>query len=153
MNFLYREFTPAVTQEQRLLQITHTTGTPIKFQYFFDGFLLDENHFMLGWHVFQLEGTGEICKFPVIFGTNISNSDVDSNLLQPDPAGLADAFFLEHQYKEISCTTLPEQDADGSFWYTCRFPVSKKAGSLRYLRFEPAHALVPEIKVREFSLL
>lgn len=151
-HFLYREFTPQTTENERLLQITHTTSTPIRFQYFFDGFLLDENFFLLGWHVFFLEETKEIRKFPVIFGTNISNRKMDPSLKE-DPSGLSDAFFLEHQYKEISCSTLPEQDENGHFWYHCRYLVPATVRNVRYLRFEPLHALVPEVAVKNFSLL
>ena len=48
MQQLYREFAPKAMPEFEILNVTHTVQTNIKYQLFFDGFMLDEEHFKLG---------------------------------------------------------------------------------------------------------
>lgn len=151
MKQLYREFAPVETPEFETLTVTHTVQTNIKYQLFFDGFMLDEEHFKLGNHVFQSEKDGTKFYFPVIFGTNISNSDVSTERVD-GPEKLADAYSCDMLYREVSGETLPFRDNAGTMWYQCRYQIPAGHGNLKYLRFESASELVPEVKLKEFKL-
>lgn len=132
------------------LTVTHTVSTSIQFKYFFDGYLLDEQKYYLGDHVFRAVDTGKFYRCPVIFGTNISNSVLDP-IRGDEPDNIQDAYTLNLQYTEISGETLPERDADGTWWYRCRYTIPADCGKLEYVRFETANELVPNVKVRDFQ--
>ena len=118
------------------LEITHTAASDIKFQYFFDGFLLDEKSFYLGDHVFADEA-GKLYRFPVIFGSNISNDNVLPRRTD-DPEGLRDAWVYNLQHTEVAGECVKEYEEDSTVWYTCRYPVPPEVKSLRYKTFAPA---------------
>ena len=147
MKQLYREFEPAATPETEIFTVTHTVQTNIEYKLFFDGFMLDEEHFRLGNHVFQSEKTGEKFYFPVIFGTNISNSNVSTERWE-GPEFIADAYKVDMQYREVSGETLPIRDADKTMWYQCRYQIPAGCGPLKYLRFESVNELVPEVRIK-----
>ena len=117
------------------MEITHTAASDIKFQYFFDGFLLDEKSFYLGDHVFADEA-GKVYRFPVIFGSNISNDNV-SALRSEDPEGLRDAWVYNLQHTEVAGECLKVYD-NSTVWYTCRYNLPSEVKALKYVRFEPA---------------
>lgn len=144
---LYAYLTP---EGDNILTVTHTVQTPIQFKYFFDGYQLDEEKYRLGDHVFRSAETGKIYRFPVIFGTNISNSNIFA--ARKDYAeNIQDAYELDLQYYEISGETLPYRDPDGTMWYQCRYAIPADCGKLEYLRFEPIHELVPMVKLKDFQ--
>ena len=145
---LYKEFAPAESPEFETITVTHTVQTDIKYKLFFDGFMLDEEHFRLGNHVFQSEKTGEKFYFPVIFGTNISNSNVSTERRE-GPEFLADAYTVDMQYREVSGETLPFRDSEKVMWYQCRYQIPAGSGPLKYLRFESVNELVPEVRIKE----
>jgi hypothetical protein len=147
---LYWEFAPEQTPEMQILTVTHTVQTNIKYKLFFDGFMLDEDHFRLGNHIFESETTGKKYSFPVIFGSNISNANVSTERFD-GPEKLADAYSCDMQYHEVSGETLPFRDSDGVMWYQCRYQIPANCGKLKYLRFESIHELVPEVKVKSFE--
>ncbi len=131
--------------EGEIFEICHTTQTNIKFRYFFDGYRLDEKHFLMGNHIFENEA-GETFTFPVIFGNNISNSSVRFGRFV-DPALRMDRFSLDQQYVEVTGGSFPETAPDGKTLYYCRFPHPCPGQKLHYLRFEPASAFIPDIKL------
>lgn len=145
---MYKYLTP---QADKILTVTHTVQTPIQFKYFFDGYQLDEEKYFLGHHVFRSADNGTIYRFPVIFGTNISNSNVFS-ARKDDPESIQDAYDIDLQYFEISGETLPARDADGIMWYQCRYRLPAECSKLEYLRFETANELVPPVRVKDFTL-
>ncbi|MBE6405126.1 MAG: hypothetical protein E7040_03805 [Lentisphaerae bacterium] len=145
---LYNEFAPAESPEFETITVTHTVQTDIKYKLFFDGFMLDEEHFRLGNHVFQSEKTGEKFYFPVIFGTNISNSNISTERRE-GPEFLADAYTVDMQYREVSGETLPFRDSEKVMWYQCRYQIPAGSGPLKYLRFESVNELVPEVRIKE----
>ena len=151
-NRLYREFAPRPDEKHDVLSVLHTVQTDIEYQYFFDGFVLDEKQFFLGNHVFQSEKNGELCRLPVIFGTNISNSDISDQRID-SPSKLADAYECDNQYKEISCETLPEKDEKGVFWFRCRYQLPAGIGPWKYLRFEKRCEAVPAVRLKAFELI
>ena len=132
-----------------MLTVCHTVKTTQKYQYFFDGFLLDENRYFLGNHVFLSEENGKEYRFSVIFGSNIGNSDVDYRRYD-SPASFRDAFTSDLQYREPSFETLPVLIND-EMWYYCRYVAPCAVETLRYLRFEPASAKNDPVRMRSFS--
>ena len=150
MRRLYRLGAPCRPDNYRVLTVCHTVQTSLKFQYFFDGCLLDEKRYYLGDHVFRSEN-GQIFRFPVIFGSNISNTDTDP-ARRDDPFSIRDAYEFDSQYQEISYETYPERDSDGRMWYFCRYSLPADCGDVTYLRFESAHALVPPVRVKSFQI-
>ena len=105
----------------------------------------------MGNHVFRSADDGMIYRFPVIFGTNISNSNVFS-ARKDDPESIQDAYDIDLQYFEISGETLPRRDADGIMWYQCRYRMPAACSKLEYLRFETANELVPPVRLKDFTL-
>lgn len=146
---MYAYLTPQ--NENGILTVTHTVQTPIQFKYFFDGYQLDENKYFLGNHVFRSADDGVIYRFPVIFGTNISNSNVFS-ARKDDPESIQDAYDIDLQYFEISGETLPRRDANGTMWYQCCYRMLAACSKLEYLRFETANELVPPVRLKDFTL-
>ena len=86
----------------------------------------------------------------MIFGTNISNSDVSTER-RDGPEQLADAYSCDMLYREVSGETLPQRDKDGIMWYQCRYQIPAGNGPLKYLRFESVNELIPEVRIKEFS--
>lgn len=112
-------------------EFCHTTETEVKFEYFFDGYRLDENHFLMGHHIFENED-GERFSFPVIFGNSISNSSVRFDRFI-DPALRMDRFSLDQQYVEAVGGSFPEKSPDGKTVYRCRFPIRAKGTVHKHL--------------------
>ena len=131
------------------LTVCHTVQTDIQFQYFFDGFLLKEQFYLLGHHVFRSKTFAAELRFPVIFGTNISNSDLNTARYD-DPDSIKDAYELDRRYPEISGECYPERDVSGTLWYYCRYPLPDGCTDVEYLRFEPAGACCREVRLRDF---
>ena len=84
----------------------------------------------------------------MIFGTNISNSDVSTERWE-GPEFIADAYKVDMQYREVSGETLPIRDADKTMWYQCRYQIPAGCGPLKYLRFESVNELVPEVRIKK----
>lgn len=131
------------------LTVCHTVQTAIPFQYFFDGFLLDERFYLLGHHIFRSKTMGMELRFPVIFGTNISNADLNTARYD-DPDSIKDAYEFDHRYPEISGECYPERDSSGIMWYYCRYPLPTNCTKLEYLRFESVGACIREVKLKDF---
>lgn len=150
MRRLYRLGTPVCGESSRLLTVCHTVQTSLRFQYFFDGYLLDESKYFLGNHVFR-SYDGKIYRFPVVFGSNISNTD--ANPARNDtPFSIRDAYEFDSQYQEIAYETYPECDSNGKMWYSCRYRLPGDCPDLEYLRFEAANALVPPVRMKSFRV-
>lgn len=147
---LYRLGEPEKQNDMQVLTLCHTVQTDLRFQYFFDGFLLDEKQYYLGDHVFRSGDSAEY-RFPVIFGSNISNTGTDP-ARKDAPDSIKDAYEFDSQYQEISFETFPERDKEGRMWYYCRYLLPASCASLEYLRFEPVNALVPQVQVKSFRL-
>ena len=133
------------------LEITHTTASDIKFQYFFDGFLLDEKSFYLGDHIFTDEA-GRQYRFPVIFGSNISNDNVLPQRTD-DPEGLRDAWVYDLQHTEVAGECIKEYDDDSTVWYTCRYRFPQEARELKYITFESAPGKDIQVRIRNWSFI
>ena len=133
------------------LEITHTAVSSIKFQYFFDGFLLNEKSFYLGDHIFADEA-GKVYRFPVIFGSNISNNNV-LPLRTADPEGLRDAWVYNLQHTEVAGECIKEYDDDSTVWYTCRYRFPKEAQPLKYITFESAPDRDIQVRIRNWSFI
>lgn len=146
---LYKMRLHSFPEETELLEIRHTVKTDIEYKYFFDGYLLDEKAYYLGEHVFRSKTTGRMFKFPVIFGTNISNSNVDYSRHEA-PNAIDDTFAVDLQYHEASWESLPEIEADGKVWYRTSYPLAPNvhADDLEYIRFQSSHALVPPVSLK-----
>lgn len=135
-----------------LLTVCHTTQTDFHFEYFFDGFVLDEKKYYMGDHIFRSQKSGREYRFPVIFGSNISNADVDS-VRKDDPDSIRDSYDLNSQYREAAFETLPVHDgADGKMWYYCRYLNPCPCEELEYLRFSPISESIPEVLLKNFHV-
>ena len=144
--YRFRTFPAPDTAE---LTVCHTVRAGIAFRYFFDGFLLDENAYLLGHHLFRDKASGRILRFPVVFGTNISDSSVNP-ARQDIPDSIQDAYELDGRYPEISGECLPERDSDGVMWYRCRYPLPAGCTDVEYVRFEPVTPGSNDVKVKYF---
>ena len=133
------------------LEITHTAVSDIKFQYFFDGFLLDEKSFYLGDHVFADEA-GKLYRFPVIFGSNISNDNVLPQRTA-DPEGLRDAWVYNLQHTEVAGECIKKYDNDSTVWYTCRYPLPPDVKALKYVKFESAPGKDVPVKMHNWCFI
>ena len=136
--------------KKHTLEVTHTVDMPIKFQYFFDGFLLDEKSFYLGDHIFTAPG-GEELRLPVIFGSNISNSDVFF-VRSDDPEGLRDAWVYNLQHPEVAGECLKTPDEQNCMWYTCKFALPDGSQQWQYSRFEPVDGKDCQVKLKEYKI-
>ena len=142
--YRFRTLPPSGSAE---LTVCHSVQTDIPFRYFFDGLLLDEHFFFLGNHVFR--SGGREMRFPVIFGTNISNADLNPARYDA-PDSLCDAWEWDRRYPEISGECYPERDEKGVMWYYCRYAVPDGCAELEYCRFEPAGACIPPVRLKTF---
>ena len=131
------------------LTVCHTVQTDISFQYFFDGVLLDEAFYLLGHHVFRCRRSGVELRFPVIFGSNISNTDLNPARYD-SPDSLSDAYEIDRRYLEIAGECYPRRDASGEMWYYCRYPLPAGVTDVEYLRFESAGACCRPVRLKEF---
>ena len=131
------------------LTVCHTVQTDIAFRYFFDGVLLDEAFYLLGHHIFRCESSGAELRFPVIFGSNISNTDLKPARYD-SPESLADAYEIDRRYLEVVGECYPRRDASGDMWYYCRYPLPEGVMAVEYLRFEPAGACCHPVRLKEF---
>ena len=148
MRRLYRLGASRIPAGSRVLTVCHTVQTSLKFQYFFDGCMLDEARYYLGDHVFRA-GDGRLFRFPVVFGSNISNTDTDP-ARRDDPFSIRSAYEFDSLYQEVAYETYPERDADGRMWYFCCYSLPEECREVTYLRFESAGALVPPVRVKSF---
>ena len=133
------------------LEITHTAVSSIQFQYFFDGFLLDEKSFYLGDHVFADEA-GKVYRFPVIFGSNISNDNVLPQRTA-DPEGLRDAWVYNLQHTEVAGECIKEYDNESTVWYTCRYPLPPEVKAFKYVKFESAPGKDIPVKIHNWCFV
>ena len=150
MQRLYRLGSPSRTGNAPVLTVCHNVQTALHFQYFFDGFLLDEQKYYLGDHVFR-SSDGKLHRFPVIFGTNISNANA-TPARNDNPFSIKDAYEFDSQYQEVAWETYPVRGSDGQMWYYCRYPLPADCPELEYLRFEPAGALAPAVRLKSFRV-
>ncbi|MBR4222495.1 MAG: hypothetical protein IKR81_15150, partial [Victivallales bacterium] len=143
---LYELFHP----EKESLEVIHTTHTDLKFEFFFDGRYYCEETYLIGHHIFSDE-QGKQYRFPVIFGTNISN---DTNRFGRffDKAANMDRLSVDMQLIEATGRSLPIKNADGRVFYKTSYPLPKPGLKLNYVRFQPASVFAPQVQVLEYSM-
>ena len=137
-------------RSKNTLEVTHTVDTPMKFKYFFDGFLLDEKSFYLGEHIFT-SSSGEVLRLPVIFGSNISNCNVLPERTA-DPEGLRDAWVYNLQHTEVSGECLKFTDDENCVWYTCKYDLPAGELGWQYKGFETAPGKDFQVKLKEYKI-
>ncbi len=147
---LLYDFRSVPAQSTKQLEVTHTVETDVKFQYFFDGFLLDESTFYLGEHCFA-DKTGRKLRFPVIMGSNISNSHVLPQRGE-DPEQLRDSYVYDLQHTEVAGECLKTVDDSGKVWYTCRFDLPDEVENLTCTGFEAAAGRQYQVELKTFSI-
>lgn len=138
-----------LSAQGELISLKHTTSADIPYRVFVDGFFVDENNYLLGWHIIENEG-GKQYALPVIFGTNISNEKATA-ARRDDPDYICDQYRAGKHYEEVSAETLPEIDCDGITWYQCSYLNPEPGAKLKYVRFKAANAYAGSVKVKDMK--
>ncbi|MBO4511958.1 MAG: family 20 glycosylhydrolase [Victivallales bacterium] len=139
---LYELFRP----KGDFIEVIHTTHTDLAFQFFFDGRYYREKDYLMGHHVFSDEN-GTLYRFPVIFGTNISNDTAKFGRFFNKAVNM-DRLSCDMQLIEATGAALPIQAEDGKTYYKTRYALPSPGLKLRYVRFEPASVFVPPVIVK-----
>lgn len=118
---------------KKFVEVTHTCDVDREFQFFFDGYELDEKKYVIGEHVFYSTGLKKEIRFPITYGSNITGRKVSSVRHDPCDKSLTDSYGRDVRFTEIAYETLPET-IDGETWCRCRFALPQGCGKLTYLR-------------------
>ena len=131
------------------LTVRHTASANPPYRWFVDGFYVDEKRYLLGDHIF-CDDAGTEFRFPVIFGSNISNEEV-SVMRSETPDRFCDSFSHARHFVEVTAETIPFTDDAGTTWYQCTYPYPDCKGELRYKGFRSAHAFAGIVRLLNFE--
>ncbi len=133
------------------LEVVHTCFEKREYKLFFDGWFVDEQKDLLGWHQFRDE-QGNKYDLPVIYGSNISSDDVsfERNPINKTGRGY-DTYSVDMRLLEVSTATLPEKDTRGRTWYRCRYPHPAPERTLTYCCFIPVIGFSGSVKCRDIN--
>lgn len=137
------------------MEIVHSTDEERPYVRFFDGNFVDEGKDLLGYHVF-CSPSGNECRFPVIWGSNITAKSVkmERGSLEKLDLGTGgdhkqDCYTVDCRFMEVSYSTLPEIQPIGlTCRYRCRLPDDGQNYS--YGGFEPHGGFSGEVRLEEF---
>lgn len=120
--------------KKNLITVTHTTDLLIPYKFFHDGTFIDDDVYLLG--NYRLTYTdGESVTFPVVYGTNLSNSNIK------DP-------YTNLLYREVNGSAMPKFIGD-EIYYTCMFEnpyPEKEVQSFNYEPIQKANVYLKEVK-------
>jgi len=98
------------------IEVIHTTDEKRPYRLFCDGFFLEEKAFLLGHHILYFSNDRKI-SVPVIYGSNISSSDIDWELRESVTSWCRNDFLeFDRRLAEVAFETLPIKE-DGKTYY------------------------------------
>ncbi len=140
----------------RYMEITHTTNEKRSYVYFVDGYFVDEEKDLLGYHVFRADN-GTEQRFPVIFGSNIVAENIslergENKFFSEEgkTSPLYDQYSSDDYYRGAAFTALPEKRA-GKTVCTCRFPLPDDGQEYVYAGFEPVDGFTGNVTLFEYN--
>lgn len=141
----------------RYVEVVHSTNEDRPYAAFFDGNFVDEHKDTLGYHIFRSD-SGDECRFPVIWGSNITSRSVRMNRGRLETLDLGiggdhkqDCYTFDRRFMEVSYSTLPEATPSGLVC-RCRYPLPNDGREYFYKRFEPCETFSGEVRLEDFRV-